>query len=223
MSSNFPNNPRDQQLARAETVYRRLVKLLADALRKLRRGLRRLRRVFALEFLFPGVYIEEVPTNVHTIPGVPTSITGILCEHLAFVEFRFREAAPQQLQAGTDTCCSVEVSCRGFTGRVKSVWFARDDIKRFLSELEEFAATRKGSVRLLNQSSSSDTSPLTFELVSVDGAGHLIVRAGLLKTRHRNDELDPIRVSVSFAVDAVMLRSMVLDFRQLFAFRQKGT
>ena len=29
-------------------------------------------------FTFPGVYIQEVPGGVHTIPGVPTSITAFI-------------------------------------------------------------------------------------------------------------------------------------------------
>src|SRR3979409_2500087 len=118
MSSNFPIIPPEPQSARAETVYRHLVNLLANALRKLRRGLRRLRRLLSLQVTFPGVYIEEVPSGVHPIPGVPTSITAVLCEHLSFVEFRFKEAVPQHPQGGTDICCSVVVSCGGFTGRV---------------------------------------------------------------------------------------------------------
>jgi len=171
------------------------------------------------EVTYPGVYLDEVPSVGHSIPGVPTSIGPALCAPLSFVEFRFKEA-PRRRQGSTDVCCSVEASCGGFHGRVNSVWFKGDDIKRFLAELEELEARRKGSVCLVNHSSSSDENPLTFELKSVDSAGHLIVKATLLKPRHRNDELNPLVVSVSFAVDAGMLRSLVFDFRKLFAFRK---
>ena len=219
MSSDSPIIPPEPQLSHGETVFRRLVKLLANALRKLG-------RLLSFQVTYPGVYIEEIPGGVHPIPGVPTSSTALsapaLCGSLSFVEFRFKEAAPQHQADGTDIACSVAVSCDGFTGRVESVWFTRDDIKRFLSELEEFEAKRRGSVSLLNYSSPSDVNPLTFEIISVDSVGHLIVRAALLKIRYLNGELIPLRVWVSFAVDAGKLRSMVSDFRKLFACREEG-
>ena|SRR5436190_7107775 len=139
----------------------------------------------------------------------------------SFVEFAFKEAVPEHMQGATDTSCSVEATCSTFTGKVESVWFARDDINRFLSELEEFEATRKGSVSLLNMSSPSDYNPLNFEIVSIDRARHLVVKADLLEVRYLNGELSPLRVSVSFDLDTGMLRSILMDFRKLFAYKQE--
>ncbi len=219
MSSNPSSTPSEPQLARAENGYRRFVNLLANALRNLRRALRRSRRLFSLDFTYPGVYVDEIPGGVNPIPGVPTSMGSALCAPLSFVEFRLKEASPQQLKGGTDICCSVEVSCGGFRGRVKSVWFGRDKINRFLSELEDLETKREGSVCLLNDSSSSDVNPLTFEILSVDSPRQLTVSAALLETRYLNNELNPLRVSVSFAIDTAILHCMVRDFRKLVDFR----
>ena len=112
------------------------------------------------------------------------------------------------------------MSCNGFAGRVESVWFASDDIKRFLSDLEAFEAQRQGSVNLLNMSSPSEYSPLRFEIFSVNRLGHLAVRADLLKISYGNN-LTPSTISVSFAVDSGMLNSILEDFRELFNSTQR--
>jgi hypothetical protein len=138
----------------------------------------------------------------------------------SFVEFNFEEIVPEQSQRAGDTSCSVAVSCNGFAGGVESVWFARDDIKRFLSDLEAFEAQRQGSVNLLNMSSPSEYSPLRFEIFSVNRLGHLAVRADLLKISYGNN-LTPSTISVSFAVDSGMLNSILEDFRELFNSTQR--
>jgi hypothetical protein len=135
-----------------------------------------------------------------------------------FVEFEFEEAIPKQLQGGTDTACSVAVSCGDFAGSVSSVWFSREDIDRFLSELQEFEASRRGSVSLNNMSSLSDANPLAFEIIAADASGHLLVRATLIESRYVNDKFQPLKVSVSFALDAGMLGSVLRDFQKLFTF-----
>lgn len=143
-------------------------------------------------------------------------------EAQAFVEFSFKETVPEDLPRATDTSCSVEVSCSGFSGKVESVWFARDDINRFLSELEAFEARRQGSVSLLNMSSGSDYSPLRFEIFSLNQLGHLAVRTDLLKTTYVDSKLTPLTVSVTFALDPGMLRAVMEDFRELFNSRQRS-
>ena len=34
------------------------------------------------EFRHPGVYVEELPSGAHSIPGVPTSNPGVLIEEV---------------------------------------------------------------------------------------------------------------------------------------------
>lgn len=133
-----------------------------------------------------------------------------------FVEFEFEEAIPEHLQGGTDTACSVELSCGEFRGKTSSVWFARNDINQFLNELNAFEASRCGSVSLINMSSLSDASPLTFEIAAIDDLGHLLVKATLIKSRYLHDRFSPLQVSVSFGLDGGMLASVLRDFRELF-------
>ena len=139
-------------------------------------------------------------------------------EH-SFVEFSFKEAMPEHLPGGTDVACSVEASCGGFRGRVETVWFSRDDINSFLSELRSLEERRRGSASLTNMSSESEHNPLRFEIFSVDGVGHMAVGAELLEASYVGGALRPLKVSVSFPVDAGTLASMVVGFRKLFDHR----
>jgi hypothetical protein len=136
-------------------------------------------------------------------------------EH-SFVEFEFTEMLPRHLPSGADVACGVEVSCDGFRGKIKSVWFSREDISRFLSQLQNLEEKRKGSASLTNLSSQSEYSPLRFEVFSVDELGHLAVSANLLRDNHMGDTLRPLEVSVSFPIDAGSLASMLIGFRKLF-------
>jgi hypothetical protein len=135
-----------------------------------------------------------------------------------FVEFEFEEAIPEHLQGGTDTACSVAVSCGDFAGSVNSVWFSREDIDWFLSDLQQFEASRSGSVSLNNMSFLSDANPLAFGVIAADASGHLLVRGTLIKSRYLNDTFQPLKISVSFALDAGMLGSVLRDFQKLFTF-----
>lgn len=134
----------------------------------------------------------------------------------AFVSFEFEEAMPEHLPGGTDIACSVEASCGGFNGRIESVWFSREDINRFLSELRSLEESRKGSASLVNQSSPSKYDPLRFEIFSVDEVGHFAVRADLSKVNYVGGGLQPLKVSVTFPFDAGDLPSMLIEFRRLF-------
>ena len=135
----------------------------------------------------------------------------------SFVEFEFKEAMPEHLSGGADVACSVAASRDGFCGRVESVWFSREDTNHFLSELRSLEEKRTGSANLTNLSSQSDYNPLRFEIFSVDEAGHLAVRADLLKGSHVGGSLSPLKVSVSFPIDAGSLPSLLVEFRKLFS------
>ena len=139
-------------------------------------------------------------------------------EH-SFVEFSFKEAMPELLPGATDIACSVEASCGGFRGRVETVWFSRDDINSFLSELRSLEERRRGSASLTNMSSASEYNPLRFEIFSVNEVGHMAVGAELLEASYMGGVLRPLKVSVRFPVDAGTLASMAVDFRKLFDHR----
>lgn len=134
----------------------------------------------------------------------------------SFVAFEFQEAMPEHLPGGTDIAYSVEASCDGFRGRVESVWFAREDINRFLSELRSLEENRKGSASLVNLSSPSEYNPLRFEIFSIDTPGHFAVRADLSEVNYVNDGIHPLKVSVTFPIDAGDLPSILIEFRKLF-------
>ena len=133
-----------------------------------------------------------------------------------FITLDFAQSVPEGLPRSTDMACSVEASCRGFNGRVEHVWFARDDVHRFLTELRALEANRKGSVAFLNLSSPSDYSPFHFEIFSTNDLGHLAVRADLLQVHYVGDHMIPLRVSVAFDIDAGDLPSLVVEFQRLF-------
>ncbi len=134
----------------------------------------------------------------------------------SFVQFDLKEKMPEHLPGGGDVACSIEASFDGFHGKVESVWFSREDISEFLSQLRKFEEARRGSVSLLNMSSKSDYTPLRFEILSVDEAGHLAVRAELVKVSYRDAALAPLKVSVSFPLDGETLSSTLIEFRKLF-------
>jgi len=139
----------------------------------------------------------------------------------SFVAFEFKEAMPEHLPGGTDIACSVSVSCDAFNGRVESVWFSREDINRFLLELRSLEEYRKGSANLVNLSSLSEYNPLRFEVFSIDEVGHMAVRADLLKVSYVGGGIHPLKVSVTFDMDAGDLPSMLVEFRKLFDFKRR--
>ncbi len=139
----------------------------------------------------------------------------------SFVEFSFKEAMPEDLPGGTDIACSVEASCGHFRGRVETIWFSRDDINRFLSELRSLAERRNGSASLMNMSSQSEFNPLRFEMFSINEVGHMAVSADLLESGCVGGVLRPLKLSVVFAVDAGSLPLIVVGFRKLFDDRRE--
>jgi hypothetical protein len=135
----------------------------------------------------------------------------------SFVAFEFKEILSDRLPGGADVACSVTASCNGFHGRVERVWFSRENIDRFLSELQGLDERRKGSAALMNLSSGSDYNPLRFEIFPVDEAGHLAVKADLSKASYIGGSLSPLRASVTFPLDAGEMASILVGFRLLFA------
>ena len=135
----------------------------------------------------------------------------------SFVRFEFKEKTPGNLPRAGDLACSVEVSCDGFQGTVDTVWFSREDIDSFLSQLKTFEETRRGLVSLSNMSTGSDHDPLRFEMRSSDELGHLAVSAEVTKISHTNAGLTPLTVSVSFPLEPEQLRVVETEFRKLFA------
>jgi hypothetical protein len=134
----------------------------------------------------------------------------------SFVSFEFKEAVPEHLPCGTDVSYKVEASCHGFGGRIESVWFTPEDIIRFLSELRSLEETREGSANLVNLSSPSEDNPLRFEMYSIDSVGHFAVRADLSKYNYVGADIESVKVSVSFRIDAGDLPSILIGFRKLF-------
>ncbi len=140
----------------------------------------------------------------------------------SFVEFDLDEVMPGSPAGETDIACSVEASCDSFSGRIKAVWFARDDMDRFLSELRRLEEKRQGSANLLNMSSQSEYNPFRFEIFSVDEIGHFAVSADLLKARYVGRALRSLKVCISFPLDAGDLPSILIEFRKLFGQRREG-
>lgn len=133
----------------------------------------------------------------------------------SFVSFEFEEATPEHLPGGADIACAVEASCGGFSGRIEGVWFSREDVARFLSELRRLEEKREGSASLVNLSSPSQYNPLRFEIFSVEAVGRFAVRADLTKVTYVGGDIHSLRVSVSFPFDAGDLPSMLVEFRRM--------
>jgi hypothetical protein len=140
-------------------------------------------------------------------------IIGKESEH---IEFELTEVVPEHLPSAGDVACSVKVYCNGFAGEVGNVWFAPEDISRFLSELRYLEITRKGSAVLLNLSSQSDSSPLEFEISSEDGLGDLFVKVELQKLSYVGDSFLPTKLQAAFGLEAEYLQKTLLDFGKLF-------
>ena len=133
-----------------------------------------------------------------------------------FVRFEFKEAVPEHLPGATVISCSVEIYCDGSGGRIESVWFSREDIDRFLSELRILEGSRKGSANLANLGSLSGDNPLRFEIHSIDNAGHYAVRADLSKFNYLGEDIESLKISVSFSIDDGDLSPILIGFRKLF-------
>jgi hypothetical protein len=140
----------------------------------------------------------------------------------SFVEFEVEEVMPVRPAGETDVACSVEASSDSFSGRVEAVWFARDDIDRFLSELRRLEEKRQGSANLLNMSSQSEYNPFRFEIFAIDEIGHCAVSADLLKARYVGGALRSLKVCLFFPLDAGDLPSILIEFRKLFRQRLEG-
>src|SRR5205085_328576 len=138
----------------------------------------------------------------------------------SFVSFEFKEAVPEHLPGGTDVSYIVEVSCHGFGGRIESVWFTREDINRFLSELRSLEETRKGSANLVNLSSPSEDNPLRFQISYADNVRRFMVRADLSKYNYIGDDIESLKVSVGFPIEAGDILSILIEFRKLFDYNK---
>jgi hypothetical protein len=143
----------------------------------------------------------------------------IVGDERAYVRFDFQEILPAHL-ANASISCSVEALCGDFKGRVKSVWFAREDTERFLSDFRDLEEKRRGTATLRNMSSPSMFNPLSFDVYSTDDVGHFAVSVELTETSYAGDVLRPLKLSLSFPIDAGNLISLLVEFRKIFGFRE---
>src|SRR5687767_7515562 len=97
----------------------------------------------------------------------------------AFVELEPTDYC--DLQGRADLACRIAVFCDGFGGAVDSVWFAEEDRKAFVEQLEALEKTRQGAAELFNMSSGTPSSELEFTIFSTDTLGHLALRTSLQK------------------------------------------
>jgi hypothetical protein len=135
----------------------------------------------------------------------------------SYVEIEFKEEEPENPSGLSATAYTVQAACNGFSGRIERVWFFRENLDGFLSELQQLEATRRGAARLTNLSSLSEYSPFDFEIYSTDEAGHLAVRVRLLKVNYIEDELHPAQLSFAITLDAGNLLAVIAEFKELFA------
>ncbi len=72
------------------------------------------------------------------------------------IKLELVETISESLPCATDMCCSIEALCRGFGGRDDTVWFSRESIERFLTDLRRLEATRQGVAALTDYSYGSE-------------------------------------------------------------------
>ena len=140
-------------------------------------------------------------------------IIGKQSEH---IELELTEVVPEHLPSAGDVACSVKVYCNGFAGELENVWFAPEDISRFISELRNLEATRKGSAILLNLSSQTDSNPFQFEISSENNLGNMIVKVELQKLSYVEDSFLPTKLQTAFCLEAEYMQKTLLDFEKLF-------
>ena len=138
----------------------------------------------------------------------------------SFIEFVLEEVQSENPSGLEAVSCSVEAACGGFNGKVQSVWFSSDEIDSFLSEFQRLEENRNGSANLTNMSSVSASSPLRFEIFSIDEVGRFAVSADLLRVNDIADGLHPLKLSACFLIDSGNLPSMLVEFRKLFNYRR---
>jgi hypothetical protein len=130
----------------------------------------------------------------------------------SFVEFEFED----YVEFRSDIACRIEVFCKGFSGKVNSVWFSGNDRDLFIQRIEELDKTRKGAAELFNMGSRTVSNPLVFKILSTDALGHLAVQAALQKFSNLSHPVNTQKVTVSFEFDPSLLPSIIVDFRKLF-------
>ena len=132
------------------------------------------------------------------------------------IEFELTDIVAEHLPSAGDVACTVRVYCKDFAGKVDDVYFAPEDINRFLSDLQNLEAMRRGSAVLLNLSSQSESSPLRFEISSKDNRGNLLVKVELQKLSYIGESFFAMKLQVAFGLEAEYLQKTLLDFEKLF-------
>lgn len=108
--------------------------------------------------------------------------------------------------------CSVKFTSHGFCGSNRSIWFSREELEKFIGELEALEKNRRGAARL------TAMSPEEFSLsVSVDdSAGHTYCHVAISRQIFDFGRRLAQNVSGSFATDpsalASMLRTVACEF-----------
>lgn len=140
-------------------------------------------------------------------------------DKLSYIDLVYREMLSereQQVSGMTDVRIAVEVFSRGFSGRNDTVWFGRDDIQRFLKDLQQFEAQRTGTVKFASLGAPSEYCEFRFQLNIVSKTGHAAVTTELLKVQYLQDGgLCPLRLSVGFDIDVGNLLIIIAEFNEL--------
>ncbi len=133
------------------------------------------------------------------------------------IKLEFVETIPKHLPCATDVCCSVEIACRGFSGRAGSVWFSRESITQFQADLRHLEATRQGAAALSDYSYGSEGAGVRIRLFTVDGWGHIAVQVEIRKSFSGRRTPSTQAATVEFEVDVERMIALVEDFETLLA------
>ena len=129
----------------------------------------------------------------------------------SFVKFEFKESYKN------DIAFSLEVFCKGFAGKVDSVWFTEEDVKSFIQQIEQLDVNRKGSAELLEMSAPSNSRELKFKIFSIDNLGHLAISVTLQKFVYMvNGSIETLKTSVTLDIDSSTFSQNIRDFKKLF-------
>lgn len=142
-------------------------------------------------------------------------------DHLSFIDLKFVQSLSDEAKRLTgrdDISLGIEVKCLGFSGRNEDIWFDRDVINNFLTDIKRMEEKRIGQAKLVSLGEPSENVEFQADFYITSLAGYAAVQFSLQKfLRLDHNETFPLKVSAAFDLDPGDLITMVSDFERLFS------
>jgi hypothetical protein len=108
---------------------------------------------------------------------------------------------------------SVSVSSLGFSGAVQRVWVFKQDLERFISDVEQLDLLRKGSAKL----TSMTPGECIWEIKVTDSAGHIRMFVHLERPAFHFRGVTFHRLDIDFEPDAGCFGQLLHDLREILS------